>query len=154
MTIPRYPGRLRHPAESRPRLFLSADKASPYPPPSSGLLRSFRSSGTDLDGSPYGRPDLFCHRVLSTLFSHITDVSRCVCFHSFPANRGKKNGRPGRSESARLFLRGETVHPIIFSDFFRIAKHRPLKLFWHKGRIKLRFLSINVVRTRFLFIDL
>ena len=66
----------------------------------------------------------------------------------------QKNGRPGRTESARLFLRGETVHPIIFSDFFRVSKHRPLKLYQHKRRIKPRFLSINVVRTWFLFFDL
>ena len=66
----------------------------------------------------------------------------------------QKNGRPGRTEPARRYLRWEYAHPSFFSDCFRVSKHRPLKLFQHKRRIKTRFLSIKVVRSRFLFIDL
>ena len=59
------------------------------------------------------------------------------------------NGRPGRTESARRYLRGELVHPSFFSVSFRVTKHCPLKLFQHKRRIKSRFLSIKVVRSLF-----
>lgn len=49
------------------------------------------------------------------------------------------NGRPAWTKSARCFLRGELVHPIIFSTFFRVTKRRPLKLYQRKRRIKPRF---------------